>query len=269
MPHQEEAGNVQIAEEQLQHQMNFKQGAINNSPSMMMMSYSPPMSSPTMYPSQWATNGSPFGYTSHQMHSPSMSSTSSFSPIGDSTKQVPFPDSPTLPDAAQMLMSPSRFRKRRHLSPLISGYNETALPAIHSNQQMPMLPYMRPAKVPMSPKSVSLGNSPKSRQETLILPCFFDQNNVLRAHNPTLQSRPNSYWDDFRRNVASFLKEAAAVDEANITIVEIKQLLRKYSINATGKKVVLMERIRKMQAFLQASSQEVEKNRAETVGWSK
>ncbi len=40
------------------------------------------------------------------------------------------------------------------------------------------------------------------------------------------------------------------IDEDEITIIEIKQLLRRYGINATGKKTLLMDRIRRLQQFL-------------------
>lgn len=174
-----------------------------------------------------------------------------------------FPDSPPMMDASQMLMSPSRFRKRRHLSPLISGYADPFKSP--TMQQVPGgSPYIRRyppvPKIPMSPRSYSAGSSPKSaKATTLILPCFFDQSNQLRTHGPhlgmTTQSGPNPYWDDFARNMDAFLEEAARITE-DTTIIEIKQLLRKFGINATGKKHVLADRIQQLQAYMKCQREQ-------------
>lgn len=136
--------------------------------------------------------------------------------------------------------------------------NPLQSPALQSHQLLHSGPhFLRRApvpKIPVTPKSVSAGSSPRARPANLILPCFFDQNNRLRTHGPNMinGTGPSAYWDDFKRNVAMFLAEVEAINEVEITIVEIKQLLRKYSINATGKKHILMDRIKTLQAHLKA-----------------
>lgn len=223
---------------------------------------------------------------SPQMPSPSMASNASFSPNqglqSPGQNPIVFPDSPQLMDASQMLRSPSRFRKRRQLSPLISGYAD---PTMGSPQQPtalagPLSPFLRRVsmpKIPVSPSSASatLHSSPRPRSGNLILPCFFDNNNNLRVHGPhsfhhhqhgaKANGNSTSYWDDSRRTILSFLKEAEAIDEENITIIEIKQLLRRYSLSATGKKTVLMDRIRRAQAHFKADMEREEQMVAQTL----
>ncbi len=210
-------------------------------------------------------------------------------PLGGASafpNSLPFPDSPPMLDAGQMLMSPSRFRKRRHLSPLISGYADsdvggqsvpvqapmsaaapfsspqmgrfyTAMASSappYSHHQMgggsPLMRHQPMLKVPVSP-SASTAYSPRMRPATLVLPCFLNQDNAVVPQGPLSYEMPapSSYWEDTLTNARSFLREADAIDEDNITILEIKQMLRKYCINATGKKHVLLERIRKLQAY--------------------
>lgn len=237
---------------QMQHQM--PSSAMNYHPRTMPSYYSQyPQPAPPIAHPQYAQFGHPASPSlmSSSLMSPSVSSASSFSPIGQGGSptmvSAQFPDSPPILDASQMLMSPSRFRKRRQLSPLITGFSEPM-------QSPPgMLLSRRPAmpKIPVSPSSFSVGSSPRSRSANLILPCFFDQHNNLRTHGHGIDmSSGGGYGEDTRRNARSFLQEAEAIDEENITIVEIKQLLRKYSINATGKKHILMDRIKKMKLYL-------------------
>ena len=196
------------------------------------------------------------------MPSPSIASNASFSPIHGVNSPImqnsaPFPDSPQLMDISQMLpLSSSRFRKRRQLSPLISGY---VAPVSSPQQQiqgqagqpntLPSMQFMRRVsvpKIPVSPTSSAL-NVPRNRTGNHILPCFFDQYNNLRVHGTLSNKGEDSGWEVSSPAILSFLEEAQGIDEENITIIEIKQLLRRYSINATGKKTLLMDRIKTMQ----------------------
>lgn len=234
----------------------------------------------------WQSQQFPYGL-SPQMPSPSMTSNASFSP-GQGLQSpghdpILFPDSPQLMDASQMLRSPSRFRKRRQLSPLISGYTDPTMgspqqPTGLAGSMSPFLRRMSMPKIPVSPSASStLHALPRSRDGNLILPCFFDNNNNLRVHGPhsfhhqhhqhgvKATGNATSYWDDSRRTILSFLKEAEAIDEENITIIEIKQLLRRYSLSATGKKTVLMDRIRRAQAHFKADMEREEQMVAQTL----
>lgn len=213
------------------------------------------------YPSVWPNQHQSGPYGTPTMNSPSMASNNSFASIGGPNMQTAqFPDSPPLLDASQMLMSPSRFRKRRQLSPLISGYSDQ----MHSPQSMPVGqamstssdggPFLRRTpilKVPVSPTVVPGLSSPKSKPANLVLPCYLNQENKIIPQGPLSYDMPapQGYWEETLQNAKSFLKEANAIDEENITIIEIKQLLRRFCINATGKKVALMERIRKLQSY--------------------
>ena len=54
----------------------------------------------------------------------------------------------------------------------------------------------------------------------------------------------------------SFLAAASALDYSNVTVLEMKQLLRRFGLNSTGKKVQLMERIREIEGFLKSEHRE-------------
>lgn len=224
--------------------------------------------SPPIFPSHWQSGG--YGYAMppsgspsiHPANSPALSSSNSFSPASSGvTTTRRLPDSPSLLDTGSILLSPGRFRKRRQLSPLIpTDYIDsppTSAPGTPQSQQLASNMLLRRAplpKIPVSPNATSIGSSPRSKSSNLILPCFFDQQNNLRTHGPQSLAHvsPSGYWDDTRRNVRAFLDEADAIDEENITIIEIKQMLRRYCINATGKKTLLMDRIRQLKAYLRA-----------------
>jgi hypothetical protein len=56
---------------------------------------------------------------------------------------------------------------------------------------------------------------------------------------------------DFAAHRTAFLRDYAKLDFENITVVEMKSLLRKYGLARTGKKVELEDRIRQVASFLQ------------------
>lgn len=95
------------------------------------------------------------------------------------------------------------------------------------------------------------GNSQSKRSEFIttfpaVLPCSLDENNKVIPQGPLVFDKPvpaNGYWGQTLISAQCFLRESQAIDAENITIVEVKQLLRKYSVNATGKKHILLERI--------------------------
>lgn len=56
---------------------------------------------------------------------------------------------------------------------------------------------------------------------------------------------------DFAAHRAAFLADFGVLDFSNITVIEMKALLRKYGLARTGKKVELEDRIRQVAQFLQ------------------
>lgn len=69
----------------------------------------------------------------------------------------------------------------------------------------------------------------------------------------------------------SFVKEEAKIDYANVTVVELKRLLRKYQLAATGKKEELIKMVKDVSEFLKklpifkeaAEEQDMDKNEEE------
>lgn len=62
-----------------------------------------------------------------------------------------------------------------------------------------------------------------------------------------------------------FLTEAEAIDFSNVTVLELKQLLRKFGLNSAGKKVQLTERIREIAKYLRSESGQTKRARLDTV----
>lgn len=158
---------------------------------------------------------------------------------------VPFPDSPPLFDAAQMLMSPGRFKRRPQYTSMISGYGvaDGGSPTLDSLvKKAPIL------KVPMSPSSIPSLSSPRQRPASLVLPFSLNNSNEIVVQGPASfnGTNRNDYWEEAYRNAQRLLCEVEAIDEENITIIEIKQMLRRYGGNATGKKELLIQRLKTM-----------------------
>ena len=49
-----------------------------------------------------------------------------------------------------------------------------------------------------------------------------------------------------------FLQDVDRLDFTNVTVLELKQILRKFGLNSTGKKAQLVERISEISTYLQA-----------------
>lgn len=47
-----------------------------------------------------------------------------------------------------------------------------------------------------------------------------------------------------------FLQDVQGLDFTNVTVLELKQILRKFGLNSTGKKVQLVERIQEIANYL-------------------
>ena len=47
-----------------------------------------------------------------------------------------------------------------------------------------------------------------------------------------------------------FLSDVENIDFTNVTVLELKQILRKFGLNSTGKKAQLVERITEISTFL-------------------
>lgn len=66
----------------------------------------------------------------------------------------------------------------------------------------------------------------------------------------------DAWWAEMLRSRKSFLHDTTDVDWENITVIELKRILRKYGLHSVGKKTVLVERIQTAHQQLQAMSLE-------------
>ena len=77
------------------------------------------------------------------------------------------------------------------------------------------------------------------------------------APNSSISSRSqrssNQNWfTEMSATKDRFLQDVASLDLNNVTVLELKQVLRKFGLNSTGKKVQLVERIKEISNYLKA-----------------
>lgn len=164
-----------------------------------------------------------------------------------------------------------------HMTPLLynNPYMNPALMAMGAGMFNPMagssmLYAHRNPKMPVQPLKTDRKERPSfESQPPLILPCFEEQNaaqlyDKLAVKEPISEeqanknlvslapaelglgdSPPSEEWVcNMRQAMKLFLEDALKIDYSNVTVNELKTLLRKYQLTATGKKAVLEERIK-------------------------
>lgn len=154
----------------------------------------------------------------------------------------------------------------------------------------PMSPMNVVVKLPMAPLTpTNMSNSNSSVKIPLVLPCHLQQQqqqqpntqntvapNVSKlqtnitttasamssatpsrcssiAPNSSVSSRSHTSQNWFTEMSATkdrFLEDVASLDLSNVTVLKLKQVLRKYGLNSTGKKVQLVERIKEISNYL-------------------
>lgn len=74
------------------------------------------------------------------------------------------------------------------------------------------------------------------------------------APNSSISSRSSqaqqNWFAEMSLTKDRFLKDVEGLELNNVTVVELKQILKKFGLNSTGKKVQLVERIKEISAFL-------------------
>lgn len=174
-----------------------------------------------------------------------------------------FPASPAMlgtldPTQYNMMMMQAARIKRPRMSPFLGG-----------GLGFGMGMFQRPAKMPLSPIQRTANEkapeeSTDARTMPLVLP-FSAANNKPQANNKPPPVRlmpaklteeqqmksthaPPTLEDNIERNLRSFLRDTRDLEWDNVTVVELKRILRQYELNATGKKADLMQRINKIRA---------------------
>lgn len=121
-----------------------------------------------------------------------------------------------------------------------------------------------------SNSSSSSSSSSSSQGSNLVLPCYLNREDEIVTQGPFAnlangtstikevskmvmpsKTSTNTYWSETVKNARTFISYATKIDEVNITIIEIKKFLRRYCISATGKKSLLMERVRILQKHME------------------
>lgn len=154
----------------------------------------------------------------------------------------------------------------------------------------PMSPMNVVVKLPMAPLTPTnaFGNN-SSVKIPLVLPCHLQQQqqqqqsqntsapNVSRlqvnvtseevisdvpsrcssiAPHSSISSRSShasqNWFTEMSATKDRFIRDVSSLDLNNVTVLELKQVLRKYGLNSTGKKVQLVERIREISTYLKA-----------------
>lgn len=186
---------------------------------------------------------------------------------------------PGVMDASQYLFMHSM--KRPRISPILTSAGSEQVMAggmvpFGSSMLWPpnLFQQRRPAKMPLSPV-----NKPEKKftppgdihdKGPIVLPFITQQSNgpqkavkppmkLLPAHTgaatvaPVTQIHPENkartiatLEENIEKNLRSFLRETKDLQWENVTVIELKRILRQYELNATGKKAELMARIEKI-----------------------
>lgn len=120
--------------------------------------------------------------------------------------------------------------------------NRTQPDAGHGHAE-PMVPLMLPCA---NDEDVKPSPDSTSATATATANANANANASASSTSPESLSLPPQSLDYFTQMELTrdqFLKEASSLDFSNVTVLEMKKLLRKFSLNATGKKAALQERI--------------------------
>lgn len=95
------------------------------------------------------------------------------------------------------------------------------------------------AATTLTPASVSTPASTSRSAPVRLLPATGVPQESRPAPPPTVE-------ENIEKNLLSFLRETRDLEWENVTVIELKRILRQYELNATGKKADLMQRIKKI-----------------------
>lgn len=178
-----------------------------------------------------------------------------------------FPTSPPMMNNQMMFLPVSRF-KRPRISPYMSA-SEAPSPFPGSPTGFGMwpmrTPITKPVKVALSPvqkggdsRACHYGEQNQGKCMPLFLPTLppetnrtnaagskGDSNTILMTGGPEIKSPKggNSLQEKIQETLRSFLSCTRNLEWENITVAELKRILRRYDLNATGKKADLINRI--------------------------
>lgn len=218
---------------------------------MLMFPYSPAALAMGGSPSCLMTSNEPSWMhstrTRRRRSSPPMQQYMMMSPMSPHVSPGMFTTSPPMQMAAT------------HATPYYYPTGAPGAMPMNVTVKLPMAP-LTPSNNPSQPKSSGQGV-----KVPLMLPSHFCNPSVApnSAHDSPVSSRCSSvapgssisnsssgWFSAMSATKDSFLEAVSCLDYSNVTVLEMKQLLRKFGLNSTGKKVQLIERIREIQTFL-------------------
>lgn len=120
------------------------------------------------------------------------------------------------------------------LSPVSRADKRPTPPEPHDKMPI-VLPMANVAASAATPTSASVPRAAPVR----LLPATGAPQESRQAPPPTIE-------DNIEKNLLSFLRETRDLEWENVTVIELKRILRQYELNATGKKADLMQRIKKI-----------------------
>lgn len=161
-------------------------------------------------------------------------------------------------------MQASRTKRRRHNSPLMNSLSADPALMASAGIEPGSLSSSGGSSYLSSPSTgmamMSLG-SPQMMPKMMIAPLSKSSTLDERRHGGEARSRRNSsplilplditpeeradsaWFQEMLKARAVYLEDTKDLDWENITVIELKRLLRKYGMNSTGKKTVLIERV--------------------------
>ncbi len=259
-------------------------GTVPGSPTMMM---SPIPGSPTLYP-----YGSPYsmGSPSSLMMTSAASDVSWMHSNRPRRRRSAYPSPSNM--MTQTPASPylNAYAYTNFMAPYPNPMMLNAAFPHHAPYMMtpPMSPMNVTVKLPMvplTPTSQSNGNA-GSLKIPLVLPCHLQQEqfqntaapNVSKlqtcstvssgvpsrcssiAPNSSISSRSaasshqkqQNWFTEMSATKNLFLKDVDGIDLTNVTVLELKQILRRFGLNSTGKKAQLVERIMEISNYLKS-----------------
>lgn len=249
------------------------------SPSTLMMSATPVINSTVSTEPSWMHSTRPrrrrSSYASPSLMPQGMPAQSPYGMMMSTPSQMGLGfNAMNMPYGAPMMASPHMYPHPFMMAPTMSPMNVTV--------KLPMAPL-----TPTNYSSSSDNSNGGSMKIPLVLPCHLQQQqqpaqanqnsaapNVSKlqtvtsselssgvpsrcssiAPNSSISSRSLSsqqnWFTEMSATKDKFLRDVESIDFTNVTVLELKQVLRKFGLNSTGKKVQLVERITEISNFL-------------------
>lgn len=144
----------------------------------------------------------------------------------------------------QEYLNGNRIKKKRD-SPLVTHY----LNSIQDPYTIDLIKNDSNPKVPI-PKSLHL-TSESSCEQPLKFPFIFNLNPDGTLDSVTVSiDTQSSFWTNLKDSFHSFLHITSTIDYETITVTELKTILKKFGLNTSGKKIILVEKLKKIREIL-------------------